>query len=159
MKKPRRKKTELNPAVKIFRHKFTGIKANSEETDQISGALWLDYNYPDVNWFHPPNGGKRGERLKKDGSNYARSAVAAGEKMKRMGAKKGVVDYVILEPKGKFHGSVIELKKEDGVPSDIEKEQKEFLNKCHESGYYTAVAFGYEEFKSAFVDYYGQPID
>jgi hypothetical protein len=156
MKKPR---TELHPDIKIFRHKFTGVKAKSEETDQIAGALYLDYHYKNVNWFHPPNGGKRGEKLKKDGSNYGRSAVAAGDKMKRMGAKKGVVDYIILSPSRGFPGAVIELKTEDGVPSDVSEEQRIFLKKCHESGYYTAVAFGYEEFKNAFLDYYGNPID
>lgn len=150
----KKNKTKLDEKVKIFRHKFIKKICNSEDADQISGAQWLDYHYPNVNYFHPPNGGKRGESLKKDGSNYYRSAIAIGSKLKKMGAKSGVSDFIILEPINGHFGAVIELKKENGTLSNIKDDQVLFLNKCVESGYYAAVAFGYDELIRAFSEYF-----
>lgn len=137
----KKQRVELHPDVKIFRHKFVGDKAKSEDAEQMACAAWLDFYYPWLNWFHVPNEGKR-------------TAMYA-DRMKRCGLKPGVSDVIILKATNWHYGAVIELKREDGTPSQISDDQRKFLNKSIAGDYYAAVAFGFEEFKVAVMDYFG----
>jgi hypothetical protein len=137
----KKQRVELHPDVKIFRHKFTGVKAKSEDAEQMACAAWLNHKMPYLNWFHVPNEGSRT-------AHYA-------DRMKRCGLKPGISDFVMLAPTRGYHGAVIELKREDGTLSQVSDEQREFLNKSLDDGYYAAVAFGFEEFKNAVCDYFG----
>lgn len=143
--KPSTDKEKNEPVYKIFRHKFIGDKSRIESTDQMACTAWLNYHFPEMNWFHVPNEGNRS-------ASYA-------DKMKRCGLKSGVSDFIIMMPMNEYHGAVIELKREDGLPSNVSNEQNEFLEKCCNSGYYAAVAFGFEEFKKSICDYLCASID
>jgi hypothetical protein len=138
-------KEKNQPKYKIFRHKFTGEKSRTENIEQMACTAWLNYHFPELNWFHVPNEGLRS-------ASYA-------DKMKRCGLKSGVSDFIIMKPINEYHGAVIELKREDGLPSNVSKEQNHFLENCYNSGYYAAVTFGVEEFKRSVCDYLCAPID
>lgn len=98
--------------------------------------------YPGVIAFHVPNGGKRPKQtLSRKGKLYI--ASLEGRKMKEMGAKAGVSDWIILSPNGVFHGLVVELKTKGGT---IQKTQIDFLSKCNETGYYACICWSIEGF-------------
>lgn len=59
-------------------------------------------------------------------------------KMMRMGYRKGTPDVMIFEPRGQWHGLLIEFKDPKGVVSDA---QKEFLATASSRGYATAVCY------------------
>lgn len=59
-------------------------------------------------------------------------------KMMRMGYRKGTPDIMFFEPRGKWHGLMIEFKDPKGVVSEA---QKEFLETASSRGYATAVCY------------------
>ncbi|RTL20741.1 MAG: VRR-NUC domain-containing protein [Rhodocyclaceae bacterium] len=89
-----------------------------------------------------PNGGKRGFR----------TAI----KMKMEGVQKGAPDYVLMVPRGQFHGLTIELKRpkthlsKQGTLSDS---QKSMMILLREQGYDTAVCYGTDEAIRRIQDY------
>jgi len=89
--------------------------------------------YPDAISFHVRNEGIRGTKEQRK---------AYGAKYKRMGVLSGVSDIVILEPRGKFHGLLIELKAPKGR---LTQTQKDFLNKAENKGYDVAVCWSFDE--------------
>lgn len=74
------------------------------------------------------------------------------ETFKRMGRKKGVLDWLVMIPRGEYHGLFIELKRcHSGT---ISKEQKAFML-CQESlGYRCVVAHGFRAALKAIEDYF-----
>lgn len=116
-------------------------KSGSEDGQQKAVLLWAAYNfkiYPELRWLHhSPNGGSRSKR--------------EGAKFKVMGVKRGFPDLVLLVPRGRYHGLLIEMKKlKGGVISD---EQKDWLCYLNEAGYYAMVAHGWIEAVSALENY------
>lgn len=99
----------------------------SEEDLQRLTAQWVEaatLQYPQLRWlFHVPNGGKR-------------SRGEAG-KLKAMGVKKGVVDWLLPFPNRGWAGLVIELKDSRGP---LTPEQRDFLQEAHERGCVQGVA-------------------
>ena len=67
-----------------------------------------------------------------------------GGKLKKMGVRKGVVDIIILEPMGAYHGMVIELKA--NRQGKATPEQMEFLFKAHERGYFSLLTWSLDEY-------------
>ena len=63
--------------------------------------------------------------------------------MKGLGVMAGVSDILILHPAGKYHGMAVEVKTEKGKLSE---HQKDFLRKCDQAGYKTAVIRSTGEF-------------
>ena len=110
---------------------------NTELGVQISVAQWLKAFYPELLFFHVPNEGKR----KRDASTLIQSGVLSG-----------VSDIIILTPKGKYHGAVIEIKRND-KKAVASKTQKEFLTKANNSGYFSALTYGITSTKKAILDY------
>jgi hypothetical protein len=94
--------------------------------------------------FHVPNGGLR------------HPAVAAS--LRRQGVKPGVPDYLLLCPRGCWHGLAIELKvpayplhkKKAGTTTP---EQEDWLEHLHSQGYKCLVCWGWEEAKDAILEY------
>lgn len=105
-----------------------------EDDFQKSVAYLLDAC--NLLWFHPPNGGKR-------------SKSEAG-RFKMQGVKPGVPDCVIMEPRGKWHGLVIELKVKGGKLSNY---QKEWLNALKTRNYKTAVCWSIDEVEDVIKEY------
>lgn len=62
-------------------------------------------------------------------------------KMKAEGVKPGVPDLCLPVPRGSYHGLYIEMKTETSGPSP---EQRVWLARLKEQGYYTTIAQGYE---------------
>lgn len=105
--------------------------------DQIHRACadWLfahEAIYPFLHWLmHVPNGGLR-------------SRGEAG-KMRAMGVRKGVVDWILPfpSPTGRYTGLAIEVKSHQGTVSD---EQQDFLDDAAAAGWLTAVVRSSDEF-------------
>lgn len=111
-----------------------------------SGATWQDYSYM------VPNGtqlsGGRAHR-----AMYMNS-------LKAQGFRTGVSDLVIAVPSGGYHGAYIELKRDvrayrgpAAIKAAVRLEQKVWLAKMEEQGYWTAIAYGAEDFKSLMRSY------
>jgi len=81
--------------------------------------------------FAIPNGGFR---------NTAEAA-----KLKWQGVRPGVPDLFIPVQRGGYGGLFIEMKRADGKPSDITKEQMEWLEQLNDNGYMATVCFGFED--------------
>jgi hypothetical protein len=116
-------------------------RKNEEDVEQIKYNLWFDRTYwpKGLRWFHPPNGGRRNP--------------IEGAKFRRMGVKAGTPDIVMpISRKGR-HGLVIELKRVDGVPSDLSSEQKSWLDWFAAHNWQTHVAFGFEQAKKFTEEY------
>ncbi|VTU44923.1 VRR-NUC domain-containing protein [Variovorax sp. RA8] len=105
--------------------------------DQIHRACadWVfahEGMYPFLRWLmHVPNGGLR-------------SRGEAG-KMRAMGVRKGVVDWILPfpSPAGRYTGLAIEVKSHRGTVSD---EQQDFLDDAAAAGWLAAVARSSDEF-------------
>lgn len=73
-----------------------------EWQEQVTVIQYCQYN--NILCNHTPNEGKR--------------SVQEGRKLKQMGLSPGFPDISILEPKGKYHGLYIEMKRKGNKPSD-----------------------------------------
>ena len=112
-------------------------KTPLEEDEQREFSDWLDEK--GVLWFHIPN-----ER---------KSTPAALYELERQGLKKGVPDNFIAEPRGKYHGLFIELKRSKKSLSKKSLEQKKWVNSLNEKGYKAVFCYGAEEAKRETLKY------
>lgn len=67
-----------------------------ETHEHIKLCTWLKIQHRHLFWWHTPNEGKK--------SPFERYLYS------RMGARKGVADFIIIEPRGGYNGICIELK-------------------------------------------------
>lgn len=108
-------------------------RQNPEEQLHRACFEWVLLNqarYPILHWLiHVPNGGKRprGE---------------AG-KLKAMGARKGVLDFLLPFPHNGHTGLFVELKADN---NDLTQDQRVWKEKADQEGYLTAVCWTLEEF-------------
>jgi hypothetical protein len=115
-----------------------------EEDLQRACFEWAELmrpKYPILRWlFHVPNGGKRprGE---------------AG-KLKAMGTKTGVPDFLLNRPCGRWGGLALELKSAVGR---LSADQKQWLDAFNEDGYLTGVGRTLDEFIALVMQYLQQP--
>ncbi len=101
--------------------------------------------------FAISNGGSRGGR---------RAMMQAARKVAE-GLTKGVPDLCIPVPTTLYHGLYVELKKprtDGGKPSDVKKEQKEWISRLRELGYKVEVCFGSGEALLVILQYLGVKI-
>lgn len=75
---------------------------------------------------------------------------AASNVMRLEGMRSGAPDLMLAAARGNQHGLFIEMKKEDGVVSD---NQREFLRALHTQGYYVTVAYNTMQAVNAIEDY------
>jgi len=97
-----------------------------------------------------PNGTQLG------GTHRARAAQMAN--LKAQGFRPGVSDIVIACPSGHYNGAYIELKRPPdhyGGPKAIKSrrtavrtEQRVWIERMLECGYFASIAWGFEDFKS-----------
>lgn len=109
-----------------------------ERMEQIDCMSWLQFHHPH-RWpliFHCPN------------------EVKAKPQHMSMRAKEGVKPGVpdIIDLGGPVSG-VFELKRLDRTKSSITKGQREFLIDAAAAGHFTAICYGFEQFKLAYADY------
>lgn len=112
----------------------------SEHDHQKSLFQWATLQeciYPDlVDMYAIPNGGKRGK--------------AEAGRLKAEGVKAGTPDICLPAAYCGYHGLYIEMKKEDGRPSKIQKERIERYNK---RGYLATVCYGWLEARQLIINY------
>jgi VRR-NUC domain len=68
--------------------------------------------------------------------NESKQSARAGARMKAQAVRKGCADYLLLVPRGQYHGLALELKAPGKKASP---EQKEWLALVSGQGYFTAV--------------------
>lgn len=66
----------------------------------------------------------------------------AKARAKLEGMEAGVPDLLIFEPRGRFHGLAIEMKRVDPKTSRPSSAQKEFIRRLRERGYSASVEYG-----------------
>lgn len=87
---------------------------------------------PELRWMHAiPNGGGR--------------SAKQGADLKAEGVKGGVADVCLPVPSGPYNGLYIEMKKANGVPSDVSEDQLEFGKFVTGQGYLWCVCFGWKQ--------------
>ena len=108
-----------------------------EDEEQKEFAAWLDET--GLLWYHTPN-----ER---------RASVTELVNLTAQGMKKGVPDNFIAEPRGKYHGLYIELKRSKKSLSRKSPEQRAWIESLNEKGYKAVFCYGAEEAKRAVLEY------
>jgi hypothetical protein len=108
-----------------------------EDILQEQCVTWFRYQYPGKILFSTLNG--------------VRIGIKAAFRCKRQGMIRGIPDLVIPEPNELFHGLFIELKIK---PNRLTPEQKEFLEKVTDRGYYGTVVYNFEEFQTIVKGYF-----
>lgn len=104
-------------------------KVPSEHEEQVVLVELLTLG--GLDFFAVPNGGKRGK--------------AEAGRFRAEGVRAGVPDlHIVTRAPGAPAGAVIEMKRQDGVPSDVSPEQRRWLAVYASVGVATLVAFGWE---------------
>jgi hypothetical protein len=93
-----------------------------EWQEQVTVIQYCQYH--NILCNHTPNEGKR--------------SFAEGRKLKEMGLSKGFPDISILEPKGKYHGLYIEMKRKGNKATD---DQIKWLMELRARGYYSSLCY------------------
>lgn len=83
--------------------------------------------------------------------NGVRLTIGQAVKAKKAGMKKGYPDIRLDVARGPYHGLRIELKRQKG--GVVSPEQKEWLRRLSEQGYYTVVCYGEDEAKAILMRY------
>ena len=111
-----------------------------EDLLQIQVVDYVKTHYKDVNIFS----------VKNESNAKAKSSIALW-KFKKMGLLSGVSDIFICEPRGEYHGLVIELK--NPKKYKVQQSQKDFLNTMDKRGYYTLLSNNFEMVANT-IEYY-----
>lgn len=80
-----------------------------------------------------------------------KSSKQYGAMLNKQGRKKGVADWCVMIPVGNYHGMYLELKRCHS--GSISKEQKAFIKRQSELGYFCCVAYGFRAALKAIDDY------
>ena len=118
------------------------LKRQEERNIQIVFVGWIRDNFPEVITIISPI-------VKFGGSPTQR--LIQGRTQKLMGYMKGTLDIFFPHARNGFHGLFIELKQEDGKTSP---EQQQMINKLNNLGYVAVSAYGENEAKRIFQEYY-----
>lgn len=108
----------------------------SEDQLQKQVAAYLDLKYPNILWFHVPNGGSR---------NFFEAV-----KLKAMGVKPGVPDIMIFNKQGPYSGLYVELKVGKNKPND---NQLAMHKKLEDNGWRGCVVWTFDDART-FIDGY-----
>ena len=115
-----------------------------EDHLQIQLAQWLSHQYPNLLWIHVPNEGRR--------SPFEQYLFSL------LGTAKGASDMIFFEPRGKYHGLMIELKViyANGKKNYPSEAQKQFIKNCQLRGYYATVVWTFDQAVDIIVEYISQ---
>ncbi len=109
-----------------------------EQIAHIQVVDWFHLQYPDLAQdFH-------------HFANERKCTPSQGYMLKRMGVKRGVADFHLAYPVGKYHGLWLELKSEKGR---LTPEQKLFLERKSLLGYCATTAWGFFDATQAIKKY------
>lgn len=112
----------------------------SEDAHAMALIQWKEiakHTHPELDLlFHVPNGGYR--------------SIKTAGRMKAMGQKKGVSDYMLPVAMRPYYGLFLELKTDKGKPSGA---QLDFLEAVKAQGYCGLIAKGWEEAAEMLINY------
>ena len=126
----------------------------SEADLQVQVADYLRLQYPDV-MFHSDYG-----------SGIKLTMGQAIKQKRQNGGRRAWPDMALAEPRGKYHGAYIELKrpgtrifKKDGtqVADEHIREQFDVIEQLRKRGYIAEFACGFDEAKEIIDNYLGRP--
>lgn len=111
-----------------------------EDSHQVDCVAWLRHNYPHILFWHTVNEGQK--------------TITSALRDEQAGLRKGVSDFVILiGVNSKYPFAAIELKRVNksgkGKASPVSEEQRLFLRDVKQRGGFSAVAYGFDQFKIA----------
>ena len=109
----------------------------TEADIQKQVVQYIQFKYPNALIHHSPNEGKRTNQT--------------GMLLRSMGMHKGFPDLAILEPRGKYHGLFLELKRDKH--SRPTQEQNAWIKALQNRGYAAAVTYGFEDTIKALNEY------
>lgn len=114
------------------------LEAPKESQEQICFVNWSQY-HPILKelLLYIANDGKRDPKL--------------GNKLKRMGLRKGVSDFFLPLPTNNHHGLWIELKRREKYK--ISKEQSDWIRLMRHLDYRAEFAIGWDEAREITLDY------
>lgn len=115
-------------------------RKNEEFVIQCQLTAWIKEQYPGI-LFTVSAGGMRTFR-----------GVAI--KLKRLGYSRGTPDIFIEEPRGKYHGLRIELKREK--KGSVSSYQRDWLKRLNDRGYKAIVCKGLKESQEAINNYFNR---
>lgn len=123
------------------------MRQSKEESLQIALSKYIKLQYPDVVFTSESSG--------------IRLTIGQAKKAKNMRSNCKLPDLIVLEPKGRYAGMILELKKEghkvlkkNGEPfAGHVAGQWETINKLRNKGYYATFAIGFDMAKTM-VDLY-----
>ncbi len=114
-----------------------------EEAEQIALFQWRDIaakSIPELRWLH-------------SSLNGVPLSPGLAAKMRRMGMTKGVVDVFLPVARNGYAGLYIEMKRRNGVPSDLSDDQSEFIDFAREQGYRADWCKGWERARDLILNY------
>lgn len=109
-----------------------------EQIDHINIINWFNHNFPE---------------LEKDLHHFANERKCTpqqGQLLKRMGVKKGVLDFFLALPLDGYAGFWLELKV---GKNQLTQEQKEFMDRKTQRGYLCVACWGHQAAKEFFLTY------
>lgn len=114
-----------------------------EDAHQVDCVSWLKCDFPQLLFWHTVNEGEK--------------TITSALRDEQAGLLKGVSDFVILIGiNSRYPFAAIELKRVNksgkGKASPVSDKQREFLKKVRDRGGFSAVAYGFEQFKLAIYD-------
>lgn len=119
----------------LIAHSPAPKRKPSHEEDQLQIAFvsWClvmeSLQWPDLSLaFHPANGGKRAFKTDVKGNRYSPEA----QRLKKMGVREGVPDWILPAARGSYRGLAIEFKSADGV---VRPAQKKYCDKLERQGW------------------------
>lgn len=95
----------------------------------------------------------RWELLNASQNGMRASSIQQAARAKKCGMKKGYPDVFLPVASGGWHGLFIEMKRKNGVLSDVTKEQHQWIWRLIEQDYQAVVAFGWEQAVALIHDY------
>lgn len=124
----------------FVKRKSPGPASGTEDSLHRACFAWVlanEHLHPRLRYlFHPANGGKRPK--------------GEAGKLKSMGVRKGVLDFLLPCRSGRWCGLAVELKVHPNRPTDA---QADWLAMFENEGYLTRVCFSLEEFQEAVLRY------
>ena len=114
-----------------------------EEAEQIALFRWRDIAVkaiPELRWLH-------------SSLNGVPLSPGLALKMRRMGMTRGVVDVFLPVVRNGYAGLYIEMKRRNGVKSDLSDAQSEFIDFARDQGYRAEWCKGWEMAKDMILNY------
>lgn len=125
-------------------------KVKAETALQIAVSNYIKLQFPDVVFTSESSG--------------LRVPIGLATQLKKMRSKHKLPDLIILEPKGIWHGLILELKvseddylRKDGTLRQDKhiQEQHKTLSLLSKKGYFTSFVAGFDEIKKVIDEYMG----